>query len=378
MGVPPARKPVRCDTWANPEQLVGTTLDGRYRVLRVLGAGGMGAVFEAEQTTLHKRVAIKVLAPRLARNADQVERFLREAQAASRVSNMHVVDISDFGRVPSGSVYYVMELLPGPDLHHIIRTEGRLPWVRAKTILLQICHALAAAHDQGVVHRDIKPANCVILPDPDDAGGDFVKVVDFGIAKIFEAEGTAGLTRPNEIMGTVAYMAPEQALCRPVDERTDVYALGVVAFEMLTGRVPFHGEGIFDVLEMHCHTPPPSLTAIAPDISPTLDAVVQRALKKHPQERFPDMRSFEQALRSIADEGATVLGPADARPSTRQAAEASTGPGGMPIQNPTPLPHIRPPSTGMGVSNFALLAVWIGVLAGGIVLGAWIVFRFMM
>jgi len=377
VGASPARKPIRCDTWANPEQLVGTTLDGRYQVLRVLGAGGMGAVFEAEQTTLHKRVAIKVLAPRLAQNPDQVERFLREAQAASKVSNMHVVDISDFGRVPSGSVYYVMELLGGPDLHHIIREQGRLPWLRTKTILLQVAHALAAAHDQGVIHRDIKPANCVILPDPDDAGRDFVKVVDFGIAKIFEAEGVAALTRPHEIMGTVAYMAPEQALCRPVDERTDVYALGVVAFEMLTGRVPFHAEGVFDVLEMHCHAPPPSLMSLAPEVSPVLDAVVQRALRKHPEERFPDMRSFEQALRSIADDGYTMLGPADPRPSTRQPVSASTGPGGLPTQQPTPLPHISPPSTGTGVSNATLLTVWVAVLAGGIVLGAWIVYRFL-
>ncbi len=372
----PARKPVRCDTWANPEQLVGTTLDGRYHVLRVLGAGGMGAVFEAEQTTLHKRVALKVLAPRLAQNADQVERFLREAQAASKVANMHVVDISDFGRVPSGSVYYVMELLDGADLHHIIRDHGRIPWPRAKRILLQVAHALAAAHDQGVVHRDIKPANCVILPDPDDPNLDFVKVVDFGIAKIFEAEGTAGLTRPNEIMGTVAYMAPEQALCRPVDERTDVYALGVVAFEMLTGRVPFHAEGICDVLEMHCHAPPPSLTALAPELSPALDALVQRALMKHPEERYPDMRSFEQALRSIADDGYSAAEDVDPPAAPPPQPPTSTGPPGPPAQPHTPLPHISAPRTGLGVSTATLLTVWMAVLAGGIVLGAWLVTRY--
>lgn len=367
MAAPPAKKPIRCNTWENPQQLVGTVLDGRYHVKRLLGAGGMGAVFEAEHTTLQKRVAIKVLAPRLAKKAEQVQRFLREAQAASKVSNMHVVDISDFGHVPSVSVYYVMELLEGADLHKIIRQQGRIPWPRAKAILLQVAHALMAAHDQGVVHRDMKPANCVVLPDPDDPERDFVKVVDFGIAKILESDGP-GLTRPNEIMGTVAYMAPEQALCRPVDERTDVYALGVVAFEMLSGRVPFSGEHAFDVLEMHCHTPPPSLITLTQGISAELDQVVQRALMKNPDDRYPDMRSFEHALRSIDDSGrwTEVSAPP---PPTPRAPAPSTAP-------PTPAPQaVSQVQTGM--SNTVLLGLWIAVLAGGIVLGAWLVTRFL-
>lgn len=367
--MPAAHRPVRREMWAEPQQLVGTVLDQRYRILRLLGAGGMGAVFEAEHTTLQKKVAIKVLAPHLARNPEQVQRFLREAQAASKVSNMHVVDISDFGHVPAVSVYYVMELLDGADLHHVIRAQGRIPWPRARAILLQIAHALTAAHDQGVVHRDMKPANCVILPDPDDPQRDFVKVVDFGIAKLLESDAP-GLTRPNEIMGTVAYMAPEQALCRPIDERTDVYALGVVAFEMLTGQVPFHSEHAFDVLEMHCHTPAPSLITLAPGISAELDQVIQRALMKDPALRYPDMRSFEHALRSIAEDGRWVEVSAPPPPPPPRAM-VSTGPPGL----PTPHPHVSQQTT--GVSNGVLLALWIGVLAGGVVLGAWLVTKFL-
>jgi serine/threonine protein kinase len=415
-------------TWSNPAELVGTVLDGRYRLLRLLGSGGMGAVFEAEQTTLRKRVAIKILDPRLGQNPRHVERFLREAQAASKIRNMHVVDIADFGQVPGGSVYYVMELLDGRDLHHVLREMGRMPWPRAKSILLQMAHALEAAHDQDVVHRDVKPANCVILRDPDDPDRDFVKVVDFGIAKIFE-EDAPGLTRPNEIMGTVAYMAPEQALCRPVDVRTDVYSLGVVAFELLAGRVPFVSDHAYDVLDMHCKAPPPSLVSLNPEVTPTVDAVVQRALQKDPKDRYQSMHAFEQALRSVGDDGHRLVGdrvnvgeaptlapgmmmgpPVPQPPVTAPQSPAATDPTSSPAQVPAPSsnppssnppssnppssyppssnppfrppspsapPHSRPsgPMRRSGPSTATIVVLWIVVIAGGFALGVWLVAR---
>ena len=374
-------------TWANPQQLVGSTLDDRYRLERLLGAGGMGAVFVGQQMALRKDVAIKVLDPRLAAKPRHVERFLREARAASKIRNLHVVDISDFGHVPGGSVYYVMELLDGRDLSHVIREARRLPWPRARSILLQMAHALQAAHDCGVVHRDIKPANCVIVPDPDDPNGEFVKVVDFGIAKMLELEGESnGLTRPNEIMGTVAYMAPEQALCRTVDVRTDVYSLGAVAFEMLTGRVPFAGGGTFETLEMHIRDAPPSLRSIEPSVSPALDNVILKALQKRPEDRYQSMQAFERALRGIDDEGQHV--PDDGS----ELGNAPTIGRDAPSFDPSPsnLPSIdedTSPDTGRatarslaptGMSRGALWLLWVGIVLGGFALGAWLVARFLL
>ena len=382
-----ATEPLAPRTWTNPQQLVGTTLDERYALKRVLGAGGMGAVFEAEQVTLRKTVAVKVLDPQLAAKPRHVERFLREARAASKIRNLHVVDITDFGEVPGGSVYYVMELLEGRDLSHAIAAAGRLPWPRVKSILLQVIHALEVAHDHGVVHRDLKPANCIILPHPDEPTRDFVKVVDFGIAKMLESDREGEkLTRPNEIMGTVAYMAPEQVLCRPVDVRTDVYSLGIVAFEMLTGRVPFRGKGAFETLDMHIQMPPPSMRPLAPEVSVALDNVVLRAMQKNPDDRYPDMRAFERAVRSIGDDGErTIADPSEpwAAPTVaREVAQRDSGVGApsgptqpAPPNDTDPRAPARSASgitTATGLSMGSMVAIWAVVLIGGLALGAWL------
>ena len=204
---------------AAPEpDLTGTVLAGRYRITAKLGAGGMGTVYMAEHTTIHKKFAVKVLAAKLMQRPDLVERFLREAKATSRISQRNVVEISDFGETPHGSVFFAMEYLAGEDLRDLLKREKRLPWSRVSHFGVQICRALEAAHAAGIIHRDMKPDNCFRMTR--DGDQDFIKVLDFGIAKI-QDEGK-GLTKTGMIFGTAQYMSPEQARAQQVDARVDI------------------------------------------------------------------------------------------------------------------------------------------------------------
>jgi serine/threonine-protein kinase len=240
------------------DPLLGTTLDGRYRILRRIGEGGMGIVYEAEHVVLEKRVALKVLRDDFSSRPEVVERFRQEAKSASRIGNEHIVDISDFGETPDGSSYFVMELLDGEDLATVLQRETTIPLARAADILLQCCKALGAAHSKGIVHRDMKPENIFLTQR--EGRPDFVKIVDFGIAKMsdIETKGTPGrkLTKTGMIFGTPEYMSPEQAAGKPLDHRVDIYALGVIFFEMLTGRVPFVGDTFMGILTQHMFEPP--------------------------------------------------------------------------------------------------------------------------
>ena len=278
--------------------LSGSVLDGRYRIIAPLGLGGMGTVYEGVQVTLDKPVAVKVLKAELADDAAYVERFFREAKAASRVGHRNVVHIMDFGRVPGGPVYYVMELLRGIDLSQLIKEQGRLPWRRTRHIILQVLAALEAAHREGVIHRDIKPANIYLLRDrgDDEDTADFVKVLDFGIAKLLDS---SDLTRADEIVGTASYMAPEQAH-GVVDERSDAYSVGVLMYKMLTGMTPFRGANGFEILRKHQTEPPPPLRTFAPDLSVAVEALVLQALAKRPELRFQSMAEMRAAVRAIA------------------------------------------------------------------------------
>ncbi|MGB1016694.1 MAG: serine/threonine-protein kinase, partial [Nannocystaceae bacterium] len=225
------------------ESLIGQVLVERYHLLEQLGAGGMGTVYLAEHVTIGKRLAIKVLSREFAHKHELVERFLQEARAASMIAHENVVEITDFGRTPDGSVFFVMEHLAGEDLSATIAKEGPLPWSRVKPIALQICMALEAAHAKGVIHRDMKPENCFRVAR--SSNQDFIKVLDFGIAKISndEASGTnKGLTKTGMIFGTPEYMSPEQAQGMRVDLRADIYAVGVIVYECLTGKTPFTSE----------------------------------------------------------------------------------------------------------------------------------------
>ena len=300
--------------------LVGSVLGGRYDVVRLLGRGGMGEVYEGTHRLLQKRVAIKVLSGQLAVDETQRLRFLREARAANLIAHENVVSILDFG--DGDPTYFVMEFLEGDDLHRLVSREGGLRWPRAQGLLLQMAHALGAAHARGIVHRDVKPSNIFVLP---RVGlPELVKVLDFGIAKVAGTGGeTMGLTRTHELMGTVAYMAPEQALGERVDARTDVYSLGIVIYEMLSGKLPFTGTNSYKVLDQHVRTPPPRPTFVDPAIPPAVEALILRALAKQPADRFASMAEFAHAIASIGSVGNTAH--AGALPSTSAGAAGDPG-----------------------------------------------------
>jgi tRNA A-37 threonylcarbamoyl transferase component Bud32/tellurite resistance protein len=282
---------------AAADPLVGTTLAGRYRISKRLGDGGMGSVYLAEHTILRKPVALKLLKPEFNADASLVERFFREARATAAIQHEHVVEIVDFGQTPEYA-FFVMEALSGCELTELIGRGRRLPWNRSKAIMLQVVSALAAAHEAGIVHRDMKPGNVFLIQRGDTP--DYVKVLDFGIAKINDG---VQLTQAGMVFGTAAYMAPEQATGGEVDGRTDIYAVGCLLFEMLTGRLPFPGDNFMKVLSQHIREQAPRLREVVPDldIPPGVEELVARMLAKFPSDRFASMVELEQALLAIPE-----------------------------------------------------------------------------
>ncbi len=287
-----------CMATSTSSPLSGMVLDQRYRILHELMAGGMGTVYEAEQIRLGKRVAIKVLRPQSDEQA-ALRRFEREARLASRIRHRNVVEMIDFG-IEEGTAYYVMELLEGRDLSAVLREKKTLSWPVARSIVLQVARALRAAHQHGIVHRDVKPANCFVIEAEDEDELELVKVLDFGIAKIDPNLGTdGGLTRTSELVGTVAYMSPEQAQSQPVDPRSDVYSLGVLVYQLLTGQLPFKDDNAFNVLLAHVREPPRPPRTIVPSIPEPVEAALMKALNKKPEHRFPSMEDFRKALAAV-------------------------------------------------------------------------------
>jgi serine/threonine-protein kinase len=286
---------------AGVDPMIGTVLSERYRILRQIGEGGMGLVYEAEHVTIEKRVALKVLRDDFSSRNEVVERFKQEAKSASRIGNEHIVDISDFGVTPSGASYFVMELLEGEDLANVLQREGQISITRAADILRQCCKALGAAHAKGIVHRDMKPENIFLTRRGET--NDFVKIVDFGIAKMSDIEtpGAPGrkLTKTGMIFGTPEYMSPEQAAGKAtLDHRVDVYALAVIFFEMITGRVPFVGDTFMGILTQHMFEDPPRIEEVNPHVrvpEPVV-AFLYRGLAKEPDERYQTCQDMELAL----------------------------------------------------------------------------------
>ncbi len=306
--------------------LIGQLVSGRYRVLSVLGTGGMGRVYLAEHVAIQKRVALKVLHPEYSKRRDIVERFQQEAISASRIKHPGVLDVFDFGELEDGSSFIAMELLEGRDLGATLEKFGPLRPELAIEVLVQVCRALDAAHASGVVHRDLKPDN--IFLQSGEAGHPTVKIVDFGIARLRDGEdlaqapsadaagkeGSDGpkrrLTKTGMIFGTPEYMAPEQAQGREADHRSDVYAAGVILFESLTGAVPFTGNTFLEVLNRHVMFAIPHLRDVSPDlvVSPELERMLRRALAKDPAARFGSMREFAEALLSVPEGSALNVG----------------------------------------------------------------------
>ena len=313
------------------DPLLGQVLAGRYLIQRKLGEGGMGAVYLSQHTVLEKAVALKILHGEFARKPDLVERFMQEARAASRIRHENVIDISDFGSTPDGMVFFAMELLQGHDLHEEIArarlAKTRLPWERSRKIFLQVCSALAAAHAQGIVHRDLKPENIYLVEWLGHK--DFVKLLDFGIAKLTEvSEGDRKLTRTGMLFGTPEYMSPEQARGENVDHRVDIYAMGCILFQLVTGKVPFEAENFMGILSLHLTEPPPGIgvEALAEIGAPNeLEAIIQKALAKSRAERWETIDEMANAIRALHGEDAQpVLEPRV--PRVQSAAPRASGP----------------------------------------------------
>jgi serine/threonine-protein kinase len=278
--------------------LVGRTLGGRYLIRRRIGKGGMGEVFEADHIGLDKRVALKFLLDKFNTDREVLTRFHREARTASRIGHVNIVDITDIGETDDGKAYIVMELLSGQDLGHALR-RGPMHLHRAVHIVRQICRGLAAAHDKGIVHRDMKPEN-VFLTQRDDQL-DVVKIMDFGISKVIDAhDSKVRLTQTGAVVGTPIYMAPEQAMAsNEVDHRADVYAVGVMLFELVCGRPPFEGTSYLQLVTQHINSDPPRPAELRADVPRALEALILDALAKEPAMRPPTMRAFEQRLPAV-------------------------------------------------------------------------------
>ena len=289
------------------DPMVGQVVAGRFRVVRLLGKGGMGTVYEAEHTFIKKRVALKMLRPEITSNPEAVERFRREALATSTIGHDNIVTIDDFGILDDGQVYLTMEFLPGAPLNQVLLKEI-MPVSRVLELILQVCQGLAAAHELSIVHRDMKPENVFLVED-----GGRVKILDFGIAKVTGSGDSTNLTKTGAIFGTPNYMAPEQALGKKVDHRADIYAVGIMLYEMLTGRVPFQSESFLAVLTQHVTETPLPLREVAPNrqVDAELEALVMKSISKKPEERYPDMaaliRDLERAMARLAAQPAPVF-----------------------------------------------------------------------
>ena len=332
-------------------RIEGRVLGDRYRIISRLGQGGMGSVYLAEHVTLGKRMAVKVLRPEFSRDEELLDRFQHEARAASQIGQENIVEVFDFGHTPEGEAYFVMEALDGESLARVLHRDGPMPVARALPIFLQICRALGAAHQRGIVHRDLKPENVFVLRRTD--GTDFVKVIDFGIAKGPGEPNARRLTRAGSIIGTPEYMSPEQASATSIDQRSDVYAFGVLAYETLTGRLPFDGDTPLATLMKHQSDAPLPPRRLRPELPPEVEEVVLRALVKRPEGRQQSMEELASDLARLAAEPevlrapvfGTAVSPLLTNRTTDQIQVRSGSRGGtMPLGDTLPLRDLAPPA----------------------------------
>jgi eukaryotic-like serine/threonine-protein kinase len=300
------------DTGGGSKELIGQIVEGRYKIERIIGQGGMGTVYACRHVVVGKVAAMKVIRTGAERSEGVLQRFVREAQTANLLHTRHIVEVSDFGQLPSGAFFVVMELLEGQDLAHAMRAGlSRKDLVH---IFTQIAETLQLAHDKGIVHRDLKPDNVFLVND----GGDplFVKLLDFGIAKVLHGEGTGGLTETGVILGTPYYMSPEQARADALDHRSDIYSLGVMMYRAFTGRLPFVADSTMGVLTRHITEAPQPPSQIG-NVDQVTEQLILRCLAKRPQYRYQSMSELAEALKQV---------PLQAAPSLRDHPTVLEGP----------------------------------------------------
>ncbi len=326
----------------------GQILIGKYRIERVLGIGGMGVVVAATHVHLEERVAIKFLLPEALYNGEAVARFIREARAAVRIKSEHVARVSDVGTLDNGSPYMVMEYLEGTDLSDLVQKQGAMSVEDAVESLLQACEAIAEAHALHIVHRDLKPANLFMIRRTD--GTPSVKVLDFGISKVSGPPGSAsdlGMTKTTAVMGSPLYMSPEQmASSRDVDQRTDIWALGVILYELLSGRMPFNADTMPQLCAMILQQSPPPLCSIRAEVPEALERVIARCMEKDRAQRYTTVADLAQALLPFA--------PRRARASVERISRVIGGDGYVPS---TAAPLSEAPAASVGNAH-ATQASW--------------------
>ncbi|HSS79767.1 MAG TPA: protein kinase [Gaiellaceae bacterium] len=301
---------------------MGELIADRYELAELVGTGGMSSVYRAHDRLLERDVALKVLHEQFTADTDYVERFRREARSVAQLSHPNIVTVIDRGE-QDGRQFIVFEYIDGENLKSLVEREGALPEDEAVRLTLQVARGLGFAHDNGLVHRDVKPQNVLLN------GAHQAKVTDFGIARSLDVKG--GLTQTGTVMGTSDYIAPEQARGAHVDEQSDIYSLGVVLYELLTGEVPFPGDNFVAVAMRHINEPPPSVREHRPDVSPRVDAAIRRAMAKEPRDRFGSMNEFcAELTASLAPEsdtsGAQTMVVPGRRPSRPPADRPSIGP----------------------------------------------------
>ncbi|HET7540752.1 MAG TPA: serine/threonine-protein kinase [Polyangiaceae bacterium] len=346
---------------------LGATIDGRYKVEAVLGEGGMGVVYRCVHTIIGKKVAMKVLRADLARDAEVTERFLNEAKAASSIGNAHIIDISDFGQFPDGAAYFVMEYLNGQPMSKLVEGSQPLAVQRILPLARQIAEGLSAAHAANIVHRDLKPDNIFLV----NRGGqrDFVKILDFGIAKVSSSAEGAKLTRAGAVFGTPHYMSPEQAAGQPVDHRGDIYSFGVILYELASGRLPFDADNFMGILTQHMYKAPVPIRALVPvpqDVPPGLEAIILKCLSKRPEHRYQTMQELIHEFDTMSAGGVP-----DAVPEMMSRSGGFNVPVDYFMKGQMPQPVPAMPSRAPRVrSRWPLYAGVAGVLAAiGIVVG---------
>ncbi len=326
------------------EQAIGRTLDGKYRIDGFLKRGGMGSVYRGTHVLLNKPVAIKLIRPELVTSHDIVERFFREARAAAKLSHPNIVTVHDLGQTEDGTLYIIMEIVDGQSLKDLIVAHG--PWKAARALgfCRGVASALSLAHRNGIVHRDLKPQNIMVFRDSE--GNESPKLLDFGIAKTLEPDSPA-LTSTGMVLGTPHYMSSEQAKGMPADQRSDIYALGVILYEMLVGKVPFDDKSIPSILVKHSTEPPRPPSTLRGDIPREVETLVLRCLEKDPEKRFQTADDLGKALAArVEAESHRILDPSVATPTEQLTVESSPGltaAGGAPaarapVPFPTPLP----------------------------------------